>query len=149
MKLQPDLVIIASNRWLPVIADRDNEPGRQGAGLARLIERIPGHGRDPADTPRSEIRRPRLPGQAPRRDRGCATSRAGGIRLAAPAPREGGSEALRRELVDLSNRVPGRPCPPVIGKTLVYRDHHHLTASFVVTLVDDIEAALPDFGPGS
>ena len=39
-KLKPDLVIIASNRWLPVIAEPRQRAGAQGAGLARLIERI-------------------------------------------------------------------------------------------------------------
>jgi hypothetical protein len=33
----------------------------------------------------------------------------------------------------------------------VYRDHHHLTATFVTSLVDELAAALPevDDAPGS
>jgi hypothetical protein len=50
-------------------------------------------------------------------------------------------------IVDLSDSVcPGDPCPPIIGTTLVYRDHHHLTATFAVSLADQLEAALPLVG---
>jgi len=31
---------------------------------------------------------------------------------------------------------------------LVYRDHHHLTATFVRSLVDELRAALPVVGDG-
>jgi hypothetical protein len=50
--------------------------------------------------------------------------------------------------VDLSDAVcPVDPCPPIIGTTLVYRDHHHLTATFAASLADELEAALPVVGP--
>ncbi|GAA2229686.1 acyltransferase family protein [Promicromonospora sukumoe] len=34
-------------------------------------------------------------------------------------------------------------CPAVIGNTLVYRDGHHVTATYMRTLVDDLREALP------
>jgi len=50
-------------------------------------------------------------------------------------------------LVDLSAvTCPTDPCPPVIGSMLVYRDHHHLTATFARSLVAELEAALPVVG---
>jgi hypothetical protein len=50
-------------------------------------------------------------------------------------------------IVDLSDVVlPEDPCPPIIGTTLVDRDHHHLTATFAASLADELEAALPTVG---
>jgi hypothetical protein len=145
--LKPDLVIISSNRWLPAIANRDNEPERQGAALARLIERIPGSVALLVDTPRSDVDVPAC--LAKNRDaiERCTTSRTAAF----------GWRHLRREteaarltgatLVDMSDIVcPGDPCPPIIGDTLVYRDHHHLTATFVVSIAQDLYAALPPVG---
>ncbi len=147
VKLKPDLVIISSNRWLPAIANRDNEPERQGAALARLIERIPGSVALLVDTPRSDVDVPAC--LAKHRDaiERCTTSRTAAF----------GWRHLRREteaarltgasLVDMSDIVcPSDPCPPIIGSTLVYRDHHHLTATFVVSIAQDLYAALPPVG---
>ncbi len=147
VKLRPDLVIIASNRWLPVVNNRDNEPERQGAGLARLIERIPGTVALLVDTPRSEYDVPAC--LAKHRDaiERCTTTRTAAF----------GWRHLRREteaarltgatIVDMSDVIcPTDRCPPIIGKTLVYRDNHHLTATFVVSIAADLYAALPSIG---
>lgn len=46
-------------------------------------------------------------------------------------------------VVDLTNYLCNETyCPPVIGKTLVYRDRHHLTATYVRTLEDELEKRL-------
>jgi len=147
VKLKPDLVIISSNRWLPAIANRDNEPERQGAALARLIERMPGSVALLVDTPRSDVDVPACLAKHPDAIERCTTSRTAAF----------GWRHLRREteaarltgatLIDMSDIVcPGDPCPPIIGNTLVYRDHHHLTATFVVSIAQDLYAALPPVG---
>jgi hypothetical protein len=147
VNLKPDLVIISSNRWLPAIANRDNEPERQGAALARLIERIPGSVALLVDTPRSDFDVPACLAKYRDAIERCTTTRTAAF----------GWRHLRREteaarltgatLVDMSDIVcPGDPCPPIIGNTLVYRDHHHLTATFVVSIAQDLYAALPPVG---
>lgn len=147
VKLKPDLVIISSNRWLPAIANRDNEPERQGAALARLIERIPGSVALLVDTPRSDFDVPACLAKYRDAIERCTTTRSAAF----------GWRHLRREkeaarltgatLVDMSDIVcPGDPCPPIIGNTLVYRDHHHLTATFVVSIAPHLYAALPPVG---
>jgi len=147
VKLKPDLVIISSNRWLPAIANRDNEPERQGAALARLIERVPGSVAILADTPRSDVDVPACLAKYHDAIERCTTTSTAAF----------GWRHLRREteaarltgatLVDMSDIVcPGDPCPPIIGNTLVYRDHHHLTATFVVSIAQDLYAALPPVG---
>jgi hypothetical protein len=47
------------------------------------------------------------------------------------------------DVIDLSRWVcPGRTCPVVIGDVLVYRDAHHLSATYVRTLTQQVRAAV-------
>ena len=148
-ELRPDLVVIASNRWFPVLDDRDNEPERQGRAMARLIERLPGTVAIMVDTPRSDVDVPAC--LAKHRDaiERCTTSRTAAfgwrhLRRETEAARRSGAT-----VVDLSDATcPTDPCPPIIGTNLVYRDHHHLTATFAASLADVLGAALPSLGAG-
>lgn len=145
VELEPDLVVISSNRWFPVIIARDNEPERQGAAMARFIERVPGDVAIIVDTPRSDYDVPACLAHYPRAIERCATVRSAALtwrhlRRDAEAARLTGAT-----VIDLTDAVcPGDPCPPIIGETLVYRDHHHLTATFVASIAGDLAAALPD-----
>jgi peptidoglycan/LPS O-acetylase OafA/YrhL len=148
-ELGPDLVVIASNRWFPVLDDLDNEPERQGRAMARLIERLPGTVAVLVDTPRSDVDVPAC--LAKHRDaiERCTTSRTAAfgwrhLRRETEAARRSGAT-----VVDLSDvTCPTDPCPPIIGTNLVYRDHHHLTATFAASLADVLGAALPALGGG-
>jgi peptidoglycan/LPS O-acetylase OafA/YrhL len=147
--LRPDLVIIASAQELPVVVDRDDDPELQGAAVARLITRVPGEVAIIVDTPRSVHDVPACLAQHRKAIERCTTTRslAFGWRY---GRRE--SEAARltgATLVDLSAATcPTDPCPPVVGSMLVYRDHHHLTATFARSLVSELGAALPVVGHG-
>jgi peptidoglycan/LPS O-acetylase OafA/YrhL len=147
--LRPDLVIVASAQELPVVVDRDDDPELQGAAVARLITRVPGEVAIIVDTPRSDHDVPACLAQHRKAIERCTTTRsvAFGWRY---GRRE--SEAARltgATLVDLSAATcPTDPCPPVVGSMLVYRDHHHLTATFARSLVDELGAALPVVGDG-
>lgn len=148
-EIQPDLVVIASNRWLPVLDDRDNEPERQGRAMARLIERLPGTVAIMVDTPRSDVDVPACLAKYRDAIERCTTSRTAAfgwrhLRRETEAARRSGAT-----LVDLSDSIcPTDPCPPIIGTNLVYRDHHHLTATFAASLADVLGAALPAVGAG-
>jgi hypothetical protein len=148
--LRPDLVIIASAQELPVVVDRDDDPKLQGAAEARLIERIPGVVAIIVDTPRSDHDVPACLATHPRAIERCTTTRSAAF---GPRYRIREAEAARlsgASLVDLSEvTCPTDPCPPVIGSMLVYRDHHHLSAAFVRSLVDELAAALPVVGDGT
>ena len=143
-QLRPDLVIISSNRYLPVIDQQDNDPARQGAALARLIDRIPGRVAIIADTPRSGVDVPACLAAHPDAVEQCTTSRAAAftwrhLLREKEAVRESGAT-----LVDMSAVIcPADPCPPIIGNRIVYRDNHHLTATFVKSLAGVLGAALP------
>lgn len=142
-RLKPDLVVISSNKWFPTIVDRDSAPKRQGAALASLIERIPGRVAILVDTPRSDDDVPACLAQHPREIQRCTTPK--GVALGwrhrireVEARRISGAP-----LIDLSARIcPTDPCPPIIGRRIVYRDHHHLTATFAATLAPDLDAAI-------
>jgi peptidoglycan/LPS O-acetylase OafA/YrhL len=148
--LRPDLVIVASDQELPVVVDSDDDPELQGEAVARLIRRIPGAVAIIVDTPRSDHDVPACLAQHPKAIERCTTTRSAAF----------GWRHMRRErmaarltgatLVDLSAvTCPTDPCPPVVGSMPVYRDHHHLTATFARSLVDELGAALPVVGDGS
>jgi peptidoglycan/LPS O-acetylase OafA/YrhL len=147
IELRPDLVIVASDQELPVVLDRDDDPELQGEAVARLIRRIPGKVAIIVDTPRSDHDVPACLARHPTAIERCTTTRAAAFgwrhrRREAEAARVSGAT-----LIDLSAAVcPTDPCPPVIGSMVVYRDHHHLTATFVRSLVDELGAALPVVG---
>jgi peptidoglycan/LPS O-acetylase OafA/YrhL len=145
--LRPDLVIVASDQELPVVVDSDDDPELQGEAVARLIRRIPGAVAIIVDTPRSDHDVPACLAQHPKAIERCTTTRSAAFgwrhrRREAEAARLTGAT-----LVDLSAvTCPTDPCPPVVGSMLVYRDHHHLTATFVRSLGDELGAALPVVG---
>jgi peptidoglycan/LPS O-acetylase OafA/YrhL len=147
--LRPDLVIVASAQELPVVVDRDDDPELQGAAVARLIERVPGKVAIIVDTPRSDHDVPACLAQHRKAIERCTTTRSAAFgwrygRRESEAARLSGAT-----LVDLSPATcPTDPCPPVVGSMLVYRDHHHLTATFARSLVDELGAALPVVGDG-
>ncbi len=147
VKIKPDLTVIASNQWFPVVVDRDGEPERQGKAMARLIARLPGSVAIMVDTPRSDVDVPACLAKNDKAIERCTTTRTAAF----------GWRHLRREteaarisgapIIDLSDMIcPSDPCPPIIGTTLVYRDHHHLTATFAASLAGVLEAALPPIG---
>lgn len=146
-KLRPDLFIIASAQELPVVADADDDPDLQGQAVARLIERIPGAVAIIVDTPRSDHDVPACLAKHRNAIEHCTTSRAAAFGWRYGRREMEAARLTGATIVDLSDSVcPGDPCPPIIGTTLVYRDHHHLTATFAVSLADQLEAALPLVG---
>jgi hypothetical protein len=55
------------------------------------------------------------------------------------------AKATGGTIVDLSNDIcPATSCPVVIDKTIVYRDSHHLTATFARALAPVMAAKLPE-----
>jgi peptidoglycan/LPS O-acetylase OafA/YrhL len=148
VQLRPDLVIISSNRWLPVINDSDTDPERQGDAMARLIRRIHAPVAIIVDTPRSEFDVPACLAANRTAIEHCVTSRSAALtwrhlRREKQAARDTGAT-----IVDMSKAIcPSDPCPPIIGNRLVYRDNHHLTATFARSLAGALAAALPVIAP--
>jgi hypothetical protein len=141
--LRPDLVVIASNRWLPTMQPRDDDPERQGAALARLIDRIPSPVALMVDTPRSDVDVPACLARHRDAIEACTTPRSDALSWRHRRRERAASKLTDAPLIDLTRSIcPGDTCPPIIGRWLVYRDHHHLTASFATALASDLDAAL-------
>ena len=145
--LRPDLVIVASDQELPVVVDGDDDPELQGEAVARLIRRIPGAVAIIVDTPRSDHDVPACLAQHPKAIERCTTTRSAAFGWRHRLREAEAARLTGATLVDLSAvTCPTDPCPPVVGSMLIYRDHHHLTATFVKSLVDELGAALPIVG---
>ena len=130
-----------------MVLKSDDDPALQGEAEARLVRRIPGAVAIIVDTPRSDYDVPACLSKHPEAVEQCTTTRSAAfgwryrIREAEAARLSGAT------LVDLSAAVcPTDPCPPVIGSMLIYRDHHHLTATFARSLANELGAALPVVG---
>jgi peptidoglycan/LPS O-acetylase OafA/YrhL len=148
VQLRPDLVIISSNRWLPVINDSDTDPERQGDAMARLIRRIHAPVAIIVDTPRSEFDVPACLAAHREAIEQCVTSRAAALTWRHMRREKQAARDTGATIVDMSKAIcPSDPCPPIIGNRLVYRDNHHLTATFARSLAGALAAALPVITP--
>jgi hypothetical protein len=146
---RPDLLLLSNTDYAPVVAGR-TLTGPAGdtavvaaarrtwgalatAGIATVVLR---------DTPRAGRDIAECVSAHPRRLTRCAVARAPAL---APGRRQ--ERAVRDlpgvRLVDLTDAIcPADPCAPVIGGVLVYRDSHHLTASYALSLAPRLGAAL-------
>jgi peptidoglycan/LPS O-acetylase OafA/YrhL len=148
VQLRPDLVVISSNRWFPTVVDADADPQRQGQAMARLIKRIGAPVAIIADTPRSEFDVPACLTAHLDAIEQCTTSRAAAFSWRHLRREKEAARVSGATLVNLSAATcPADPCPPIIGTRLVYRDNHHLTATFAASLAGVLGAALPAIAP--
>lgn len=141
---RPDLTIVSSNRWLPTEVKRDSDPTRQGEAMARLISQIPGAIAILADTPASHVDVPVCLSQNLDDITSCATSRSEAFGWRHLVRERAAAKAANATVVDLSDAIcPGDPCQAVVGDVIVFRDDHHLTATFAASMAGLLEAALP------
>ncbi len=77
--------------------------------------------------------------------RRCATSRTTALSGHGVVERIAAKDG-RIPLIDLAGSVcPTSPCPAVVANHIVYRDYHHLTATFARTLWPALDALLAKF----
>jgi peptidoglycan/LPS O-acetylase OafA/YrhL len=142
-QLKPDLVVISSNKWFATIASRDGEPKRQGAALADLIERIPSPVAILVDTPRSDHDVPACLARNRKAIERCTTPKAVAFGWRHRIREVEARRLTGAPLIDMSKSICATdPCPAIIGRRMVYRDHHHLTATFAASLARDLDAAI-------
>jgi hypothetical protein len=143
--IEPDLVVIAAGRGMAVMNEADNDPTRQGHAMARYLERIPGEKAIIADTPQSKFDPPQCISRNVSDVRPCETNYDYAfnwrhLKLEQAAARDTGAA-----LIDLSHRICSRdPCEVVRDGYIVYRDYHHMTATFAASLAPALAAGLPD-----
>ena len=145
----PDVTVFGfSHRGIyPALAsEKGVEPESQA--LARAVRRIPGAHIVMIDTPRTTLDIPGCIATNPEDIRACAIQRATaftrlfGVREARVA------ELTAASLIDLTPAVcPTMPCQVVRDGMIVYRDNHHLTATFSASLAPALDAALRSYRP--
>jgi peptidoglycan/LPS O-acetylase OafA/YrhL len=141
---RPDLVIVSSDRWLPPVNKIDEDPTRQGQAMARLLVQIPGPVAILADTPAAAIDIPVCLSAHLEDITRCATSRLAAFGRQHLIRERVAAKAANATLIDLSDAIcPGDPCQAVVRGMIVYRDDHHLTATFAASLAPLLESRLP------
>jgi peptidoglycan/LPS O-acetylase OafA/YrhL len=134
-QLRPDLVFVASSRWSYAVDPRENSAEQFGAAMARALARVPGRIVIVGDTPLMADDVPACLSRHVDEMLACATAR--DVALA--------GDHMVRDLVAAQLRgarvidptdwlCDAALCPAVIHGEVVYRDDHHLTATFVRSL---------------
>jgi hypothetical protein len=150
-ELNPDLIVVTSHRWFPTIVAGDEDATRQGEAMARLLRQLPGRIALLADTPISRYDVPACLSRNLDDIRRCTTDRAYAFGSKPQARERVAARLTGAALVDLSDVIcPGKGrCPAVVDGMIVYRDDHHMTATFSASLAPVLGERLPAFGPGA
>ena len=137
----PDLTVIHMSHWIFSV---DNSLGYSSfsASLARMIKRLPGKVVILADTPHSAVDVPSCLSANWWDIRPCSTKRAQA--MSDHGKLEGAAaNAAGVAMIDLSADIcPMAPCPAVVDNMIVYRDAHHLTATFAESLGPELDRLL-------
>lgn len=141
---KPDLVLVSSSRWVHPVNPLDADLRRQGDAMARLLRLLPGRVAVIADTPLSFYDVPACLSRPVRPPDGCSTSR--GYALTAHLMRDKfAADISGAWLIDPAEWLCGEAmCPAIIDWTIVYRDDHHLTATFARSLAPALDARLAE-----
>jgi peptidoglycan/LPS O-acetylase OafA/YrhL len=140
----PDIVVVASARGMAVMDPGDDDPTRQGEAMARLLVRIPGRIAVLADTPQSMYDVPACISRNLADVTLCETPIEVAFNWRRLRLERAATEASGATLIDLTDWIcPRQRCPVVMNGTLVYRDIHHMTATFAASLADPLLEALP------
>jgi hypothetical protein len=143
----PDLILISMSRWIFTANDAEENVNTETNALVRQIRKIP------ASSKVVIIQDPPLPTNVNVPDclssylsdyRKCDYTRQTGFGSAMGSREQAAAKATGAGLIDLTAAIcPGTgSCPVVIDNMIVWRDQHHLTATFSATLGPAIDEKL-------
>lgn len=143
----PDHVIIGASKHNSYEeAPEGYRTGSRDEGFAASWSQIRENGTDVTvilDTPRPEIDVPECVAENTDNLSSCAYDREEVIGNSGAEGQKRAASEANVNYVDLSDSFcNAQSCPPVIGSVLVYRDDHHITATYAETLAPRLEAAL-------
>ena len=135
-------------RWIVAADGGPTDPIAQGDAIGRLLSRIPGKVGLIVDNPVANIDVPACLAANVNDIRACAYPRSYAFGFDFLVREREASRVSGAPLIDLATNVcPGRgACPAVVNGYIVFRDSHHLTASFAASLAPAFEAALAQDG---
>jgi len=145
----PDLTIVAmSHRGIFPLLAEDKTVERQSQAIARAVGRVPGRVFIVIDTPRTSDDIPGCIAGNVSDVRPCAISRAKGF-TSLFGVREAQAAAIAGAgIIDLIPSVcPTMACQVVRDGMILYRDNHHLTATFSRSLAPALDALLARYLP--
>ena len=145
-----DLTIVAmSHRGIFPLLAVDRTVERQAKAIARSVARIPGRVVIMVDTPRTSVDIPGCIADHPADVRPCAISRAVGFTSLFGVREKRAAAISGAGLVDLIPSIcPAMPCQVIRNGLIVYRDNHHLTATFSRSLAPNLGLALEQYLAG-
>jgi peptidoglycan/LPS O-acetylase OafA/YrhL len=150
LRADPPALVVLANYGNPEFADADDPEGQWQRGLEATIRQLAAFTRVVviADTP--DVRdNPSVCLSAHLSD-AAACARPASLALASPGrdATVAATRATGTPLIDLTGYFCTDVCPAIIGNVLVYRDSHHMTATYAAELADPLaRRLLPHLSP--
>jgi hypothetical protein len=143
-RIKPDLVLTALSRWQHPIDSDNDSASAQGAGIARMLNRIPGQKVVIADVPYARDDIPACLSANIRDVRACAVPEFDRSTGGSPAREKVAARQSGGAFIDFGDVICGGngSCPVVRNGMIVFRDTHHLTATFSRWLAPALDRAL-------
>jgi hypothetical protein len=143
-RIRPALVITALSRWQHPTRSADEPARAQGAAIARMLDQVPGRKVLIADVPYPKVDVPACLSKNLRDIRPCAVpsyQRASG---GSPARERLAARLSGGTFLDFGDVICTQrgSCPVVNRNRIIFRDTHHLTATFSRWLAPAMERAL-------
>jgi peptidoglycan/LPS O-acetylase OafA/YrhL len=136
------VVVTAFEGLFPVDKSKAN-PQDEGAAMARSIAQLHAPVGLIIDNPRADYDIPACLSSHTGNINACAIPRSMSMPAQFAQVEEVAAKASGATLVDLiADICPSMPCPVVRNGMILFRDGHHLTATFVKSLADPLDAAL-------
>jgi peptidoglycan/LPS O-acetylase OafA/YrhL len=142
---RPDLTVIAMSHWILPLRSADRTVAAEAAALAREIALVHGPSAIMVDTPHARGDVPDCLASHRADIRPCATPRTialSGHGLVERAAARRADVATIDLYPDICPASSGTTCPAVVDGMIVYRDYHHLTATFAASLAPGLDRAL-------
>jgi peptidoglycan/LPS O-acetylase OafA/YrhL len=140
--IRPDLTIVTMSHWIYPLSASDSSATSIGLAVGREIDRVPGRVVLLVDTPHADVDVPACLSAHVADVSACSTPRAIALSGHGTIERIAATEA-GVPTIDLAPATcPGSPCPAVLDGMIVFRDSHHLTATFAVALGPVLDRAV-------
>jgi hypothetical protein len=138
----PDLTVVSMSHWIFPLDPANNNVTAEAAAVARQLDKLVGHKVLLADSPHSAMDVPGCLSANLWDIRACATAKKRALSAHAVMERKAAEQA-GVAMIDLASRIcVDNPCSAVVDNMIVYRDEHHLTATFSRSLGPDLERLL-------
>ena len=142
---RPDLTVFAMSHWILPLRSADRTVAAEAAAFAREIALVHGRSTIMVDTPHASGDVPDCLASHRGDIRPCATPRSiafSGHGLVERAAARQANVATIDLSPDICPTSSGTTCPAVVDGMIVYRDYHHLTATFAAYLAPKLDQAL-------